>query len=319
MNDAHEIEQTAAQWRVRRDRDDWSDADQNILDAWLAESTAHRVAWLRMDYGWQRIDRLGALQAQSLSQTVALPSQPGRRTFLKPLALAATVAALAVSGFAYRQVVGGTQRYVTEIGGHSVVTLSDGSRLELNTDTSVRTRIGRSTRHVWLERGEAYFEVSHDETRPFVVQVDQQQIVVVGTRFSVRRDPDRLEVAVAEGRVRVELPPTQPKADSVVVGRGEVVVSQAGALRVTAPSTTRVDHEQAWRQGLLVFDDLTLVEAATEFNRYSAKKLVISDKAAEMRISGSFKANNVDAFIRLLQSAYGLHAAHYPDRVEISS
>ena len=76
----------------------------------------------------------------------------------------------------------------------------------------------------------------------------------------------------------------------------------------------------SWRSGTLVFNDVTLEDAAAQFNRYSRRKLVIADaKAANIRIGGSFDARNLDAFARLLNSAYGLKVQTAEDRISVSS
>ncbi|MGJ7904659.1 FecR/PupR family sigma factor regulator, partial [Lysobacter sp. 1R34A] len=67
MESSRQIERSAAQWLVRRDRDDWSVEDQAGLDAWLAASTAHRVAFLRLEAAWAQSGRLKALGAGAVS------------------------------------------------------------------------------------------------------------------------------------------------------------------------------------------------------------------------------------------------------------
>ncbi|MGO4777015.1 FecR family protein, partial [Lysobacter sp. 2RAB21] len=274
--------------------------DQETLDAWLDASVAHRVAWLRMEYGWQRIDRLSALRSprpRDASGTVLrrLRSWPG---------MAAILAVLVTGLLTLLYTVESTQRYATEVGGHQVVTLSDGSRLELNTATELRVKIGARTREVWLDRGEAYFEIFHDKTRPFAVHAGEQRVVVLGTRFSVHREPDRLRVAVTEGRVRVEAP-TPGGQVTAVATRDEVVVAPIDGPPTVVSSSTQVLNALAWRSGRLTFENATLAEAAAEFNRYNRKRLSANGSGTgEIRISGSFDATNPDAFIRLLGRAY---------------
>ena len=59
---AHTVRLAAAEWHDRRERDDWSKDDQSALDAWLAQSPAHKIAFLRVDAAWKRADRLTALK-----------------------------------------------------------------------------------------------------------------------------------------------------------------------------------------------------------------------------------------------------------------
>ncbi|MGE5502392.1 MAG: FecR family protein [Ignavibacteriales bacterium] len=315
MSDHAAIEDRAVLWRNRQEQPDWTPDDQAALDAWLEESTAHRVAWLRVEYGWRKVGRLASLRSP------AAPAEPRRRAlprFHRPAAIAASLAlavglgSLALTGaFTHKA-------YVTEVGGHATVPLADGTKIELNTDTKVRADLEKTQRTVWLDRGEAYFEVAHDASRPFVVYAGERKVTVLGTKFSVRRDHDRVIVAVAEGRVRVE--EVKAKKPPTVVTRGDTVIAEPAATLVTPKSVERVDAELAWRRGLLEFDKSTLGDAAVEINRYNRKKLVVEDpQAAAIRITGSFEAENVDAFARLLRQAFGLNVQEEGDEIRISS
>ena len=311
-----DIEERAALWRARQDEPEWSQADQAALDAWLEESTAHRVAWLRMEYGWRKVGRLSVLKGGVAPQE--------RRPLLsrwRPAAMAAGLAlAVGLGSLVATQQLGGRRVYATELGGHATVPLADGSKIELNTDTKVRAALAEEQRVVWLDRGEAYFEVAKDANRPFVVIAGDRKVTVLGTKFSVRRDGDRVLVAVAEGKVRVDpLRPSAPIPPAVVTG-GDVVIADEVATLVTPKSPARVESELAWRRGLLMFDKSTLGDAVDEINRYNRTKLVVEDAdAAAIRITGSFEAENVDAFARLLREAFGLNVEENGDEIKISS
>ncbi len=95
-------------------------------------------------------------------------------------------------------------RYTTPVGGVASVPIADGSQVTLNTDSQIRIALTNTERDVELRRGEAFFEVHKDPTRPFVVQIGDKRVIAVGTKFSVRRDGDDVEVVVTEGKVQVE-------------------------------------------------------------------------------------------------------------------
>ena len=316
MSDHSAIEERAAHLRHRQEQPDWTPDDQAALDAWLEESTAHRVAWLRMEYGWRKVGRLASLRSPD-----APASTPGRRPLARVWRPAAMAASLAVAiGLGSLVVTDSFTRhaYATEVGGHATVPLADGTKIELNTNTKVRAALADKQRTVWLDRGEAYFEVAHDPTRPFVVYAGERKVTVLGTKFSVRRDGDRIVVAVAEGRVRVEA--VKERKPPTIVTRGDTVIAEPAATLVTPKSIDRVESELAWRRGLLEFDKATLGDAAQEVNRYNRKKLVVEDdQAAAIRITGSFEAENVDAFARLLRQAFGLNVQENGDEIRISS
>jgi transmembrane sensor len=319
------IEEQAARWLLRREEAGWSGEDAAALDRWLDEATAHRVAFLRLEHGWRQVGRLAALRTPE-APMMAPPAGARRRRAVarwRPAALAAGFAlALALGGLAANGwLIPGRKVYETEVGGHSTVPLADGSKVELNTDSRVRTAVTKERRLVWLDRGEAFFDVAHDASRPFVVMAGDRRITVLGTRFSVRRSSDgRVSVNVLNGRVRVEAVNAAPQSPPALITAGERLIAEDRATLVAPPSAEKVSAELAWRRGLLIFDQTTLGEAAAEFNRYNRRKIVIDDPAvAGVRIGGSFDAENIDAFVRLLREGFGLKIEEDQDRYRVSN
>lgn len=317
---ADRIEQQAAVWLVQRERPDWTPGDQAALEAWLEAATAHKLAFWRLEHGWTKADRLAALRGTARPDAPAAsrtrrPRRRWRMATAASLAMAAVLAAAHFGGW----LSAGHARYETPVGGHQTLPLADGSRIELNTDTRVRAAVTASARQVWLDRGEAYFEVRHDARRPFVVWAGERRITVLGTRFSVRRDGDRVKVAVAEGRVEIAPAAAGAPVRAEVVAQGGIAVAQGASTLVTPASPERVSGALSWRRGMLTFDEATLADAAAEFNRYNTTRLVLGDEeAAGVRIGGTFEAGNVDAFARLLGSAYGLRVTERDGAIEIS-
>jgi transmembrane sensor len=323
MTRAQEIEAKAAEWLTRREQPEWSQADQAALDGWLGESMSHKAAYWRLEHTWQMADRIGALSAQDIA--VRPRRKRLRFKWWQAGALAASLLlAVAVIGLHSRPALSpqpSVNTFDTGIGGHRIVPLADGSRIELNTATILRTLISRKRRDVWLDRGEAYFEVAHIEGSTFVVHAGPRMITVVGTQFSVRRDDDKVTVAVVTGRVRVE--DTMPGASSasITVTAGDVAIGLGSSTMVVSKPVAAVEEKLTWRDGRLVFDGTSLAEVADDFNRYNRQQLLISDPSvAAIRISGTFKAANVEAFVRLLKQAYGLKVELTADgKLKISS
>lgn len=304
MTRAAEIEAEASAWLARRDSEQWSLADQAALDAWLEHSTAHRVAFLRLEAALSRVDRLRALPSDS-------PATIEKPWFVRaPVWLAAAAAAVVLSIGVTTWRAEPRNLYETEIGGREMIPLADGSRIELNTDSRVRVAYNAEERQVVLDRGEAYFEVEHDEDHPFVVVVGDQRIVDLGTKFSVRRIGDEVSVIVTEGRVRIEQAgrASQTLAAVDVVEGGVARVAHDEAL-VTQASAETLDAALSWRDGYLVFRDATLGEAAADFNRYNRTQLVIADpELAAVPIGGRFRSDNLEGFVRLIEQGFGVRA-----------
>lgn len=327
MSVAAEIEDRAARWLNRREEAEWSPAEQAELDTWLEESMAHKAAYWRLEHGWREADRIGALGS---GMEIDRPADwgAGWPRWWRQAAIAASLMAIVGTGvtlYEFRPekpaaiAVVADATFDTPIGGRRTVPLSDGSKVEMNTATVLRTAVTGERREVWLDRGEAYFEVTHREGRPFVVHAGSRTVTVLGTKFSVRRDGDKVTVSVVEGRVRVDEANTQ-KASAAIITAGVVAIARGPSTLVTARSEERVESGLAWRDGMLTFDQSTLGEAAAEFNRYNRKRIEIADpETANIRIGGTFQASNVDAFGRLLHDAYGLKIESSAETVKISS
>jgi transmembrane sensor len=316
MKSALSREHTATAWLLRREEDGWSAGDDALLEAWLNADPRNRMAYYRMQFGWQKADRLAALREPSVPMRVDSSRKGWRRRGLVPaFAIAASLAIGVI--IVWQLGVFERHTYTTSVGGRSEVPLSDGTKIELNTDTRLRAEVNAKSRTVWLDNGEAYFDVAHDATRPFVVHGGTRNITVLGTKFSVRRDGDRVEVVVLEGRVRVDDLTASPEP-TVVITRGDIAVSQGLALKIRHSEEHAVD-ELSWRQGMLTFNEMALVDAAAEFNRYNRKQLVVVDpRAAAVHIGGSFDATNVEAFVRLLRQGFGLTVEDEGNVIRIS-
>ncbi len=310
-----ETEEIAARWLLRREEAEWSAGDQAQLDAWLDAAPEHKVAFWRLEYGWRQADRVGAL-GKPLGQATIVKAPVHKRPIW--MMAAASIAVVAVAGAALWGTSQLQKTYDTSVGEERTIALLDGSKIELNTQTHLRTKVDHNARAVWLDSGEAYFEVAHDPKHPFVVHAGTQTVTVLGTKFSVRRDGDHVQVAVVEGRVRVA-GPASATTEAPVITRGDIAIADPASTLLVQNSVNRVNDNLSWRDGRLTFDQVTLGDAAREFNRYNRKKLVIADsQTAAIRIGGSFQATNIDAFARLLKEGFGLRVADNGENVTVS-
>ena len=226
------VEEQAADWLERMDRGDWSEADQSQLDAWLAQAPAHMVALWRLDGAWSFADRLAALRRPSLHETLMAR---GRRVLPVIAKAAAGIVLIAVAGAATMYLVPkpAEKTFATEVGGRKTLELPDGSRIELNTGTVLRLADDGAQRKVWLDKGEAFFDIKHDASRPFVVITAGHRITDLGTKFVVREAADSLEVTLVEGRARFESADTAIKPQLAFLSPGDVVVATATSMDVT--------------------------------------------------------------------------------------
>jgi transmembrane sensor len=301
---ASAIKDRAADWLERADRADWNERDAVELESWLSQTPANRLAYWRVKSAWERAQRLHALDLEKFQE----PETRGRfwPAFVK---IAAAVSAIAFLGFAAKSLLPQTreQTFSTGIGGHKIVSFADGTQVELNTDTVVRTKLSARERTIILEKGEAYFQVTHNASRPFAVIAGDRRITDLGTKFLVRHDPSRFEVALTEGRARFDAS-DGVNDPSVLLVPGDVVLEKNGALSLLKKNAGELADELGWRRGVLVFSHATLADAAAEFNRYNDGRIVIADPAtASITIGGTFATNNVGGFVQLARNLLGLH------------
>src|SRR5882757_6784525 len=197
-----QIEEYAAEWLARRDSGHWSDADQAELNDWLRASTAHRVAYLRLEAAWGQAGRLKALGAGFPADHIPAPGAWSNHPFFKSdtgaaptlsvpqktkrrwaYSIAASVLLCAIGATAWHFYSPPRASYETIVGGLEAIPLSDGSHMTLNSDSEVKVAVTDQERGVELNHGEVFFEVAKDPTRPFIVKAGHARVIAVGTQF----------------------------------------------------------------------------------------------------------------------------------------
>jgi len=310
-------DECASDFLIRRyDLEGWNEADQLALDSWLEESLANRSAYWRLKETWKRADRLDALCPMSAPDTASVTRQ-SPKLGLKLAAVVALVTLLGGAAWFVQQPA--TRTFATAVGERSNLQLSDGSRVELTTNTTVRVSTGAKDRKVWLDKGEAFFQVVHDDRRPFVIHALDFKVVDLGTEFSVRREANRIEVMVLKGRVRIDPPADEARGKAMHLTAGEMAVADNHSISITRRSESEIVDALSWRKGILVFRSAALSEVAAQFNRYNTQKIVIDDpRVADMTISARLPATDVDAFARVARNFIGLKVEQSGDEIHLS-
>jgi len=317
MQSARDVRTQAAAWLERRQRPGWSEADQTEFDAWLAQSLANRTAFWRVNDAWARADRLRALGHPIQPEKTTEPRSP-MPLFLKFAAGIAIVAVMSAGYLAY-SAKASERSYSTDIGGRELITFVDGTRIELNTDTVLRTRMTTRERTVWLDKGEAYFRVKHDPAHPFIVYAGVGRVTDLGTAFLVRRSAGSLKVALLEGRVRLGEASGDGASRSALLRPGDEATTTGRSIVVKHEAKDALENETSWRHGMLAFKYTPLSAAVAEFNRYNRQKLVIADPAvARLTIYGTFPTDDVEAFVDVTKHVLRLHVKNSGDDIVIS-
>jgi transmembrane sensor len=300
------ISERAGEFFERRRFGEWSDADQAELNAWLAESTLHRIAYLRLEGIAADTGRLVALRPFGSGR-----SAPGgfgailRRGFIVPLLAAASIALAALWGdpFIASLLQPPDRVDSTDVGGRTLLSFADHTQIELNTNTAVRLRMTTAERTIWLEKGEAWFHVAHDAAHPFTVIVGKHRVTDLGTEFLIRRDTVAVDVTLLNGRAALSTEGLQ----TATLGSGEEAIATPTALSVTRKTPQELADELAWRRGVLVFRHTRLADVVREFNRYNAVKLVIADPSiADLKIVANVKTDDYESFLQLAEDVFKL-------------
>jgi transmembrane sensor len=229
----------------------------------------------------------------------------------RPLAIAASIVGVIALGFALtnhdRIVERMTSTYATDVGEQRSLTLPDGSVVQLNSRSKLRTQFETNARIVEMLEGEAVFTVAKDASRPFRVRTASSEIVAIGTAFNVKAARTRTVVTVLEGKVRVNEraetrtgrgPSVSVDPVELLPGDQLIIDDARAAIRITLPDP---QIATSWTERRLVFDDTQLATVSEEFARHTTKRIVIEDDAiAQRRISGVFDATDPQSLVQFL-------------------
>ncbi len=299
----------AAAWFTRLDNTKLSNKTVSDYFAWRKDPL-NRAAYDEISRisgtarGLRDDPEIQAVVAQALNRSpwwreVASAMQARRGLYLTGGALAAGAAAVVLTLF-----VQGGQRYSTGVGQQLSVDLADGSKARLNTDSRLRVRFVQGERRLYLERGQAFFDVAHDAGRPFIVDAGRAQVRAVGTRFDVRRASEDVEVTLAQGRVQVTPAGGSTKAWTLYPGQ-HIRIDRD--LAKAAPTPIDVETATAWTSRRILLRDVPLDQAVAEVNRYSRVKVALGPGAPrEAKINGAFDTGDIESFAAQASDGLGL-------------
>lgn len=297
---ASAIEEQAARWVARLDREGRTAELVAQLETWLHGDSRRRGALLQAEAAWLLLDAAGPAASRP---------EPGRRLrFAGRRLLQGGVAAALAAGVAAVLVL--TPRgdsYVTAVGEIRSIPLSDRSIAAINTSSRIEVAFEPHRRRVRLDQGEVFFKVAKDRTRPFVVEAGDVRVEAVGTAFSVRRRADGADVLVTEGVVRAWTVGAEDRAVRIASGARAFVTDDAVA--VTTPAPSAISRQLAWRAGQIELAGETLADAVIELNRYNDRKISVRDAAVgSRRLYGVYHTDDPEGFAKAAALSLGAHA-----------
>lgn len=252
-------------------------------------------------------------------------SKKGEPT-LKYLSIAASLVVIAALLFLFYQkeasyaMKRNINEMITQKGSKSRLILPDGTTVILNADSKISysKHFNESSRNITLI-GEAYFDVTHDPSRPFIVHTSKANIKVLGTRFNVRDYPDDAQLATSliKGKVKVTIKGATGKtfilkpSDKLTIDKAlvEDIRTMEKAFQLTP--VTQLDSviaETSWVSNKMVYANRPFPDIIKDLERQFDVSIHVSKEAIKKyRYTGDFEENNIDDILRILQIIKPFH------------
>lgn len=277
----------AAAWLARLRAHDRTREDEARFREWLAADPINAQRFEHVSTIWDDMDAL-----RDVPRT-----EPKPRLLTRRRLLTGSLAACTVGGLGLQWSLATAGVYTTALGEQRRLTLEEGSRLVLNTATSVKVRFDENRREIELRRGQAFFDVSSDP-RPFSVKVGAHDLTVQRGRFDLRLEEQQLSVLAINGIATLSEDSESGK-QLARFGNGERVrIDAEFHLEQDRPN---VNDLLAWQSGQAAFRGEALARVIKEMNRYTERELVLADeRASALRISGVYRVGDNRAFARSL-------------------
>ncbi len=267
--------ETAAAWYVQLHSSAVTERDRAACTRWRARDPRHEDAWQRV---LVIVGALRGVPAGLAQPALGREQRFDRRTAVKALALLAAVP-VAYAGW---RVQGYGADLRTATGEQRVQRLVDGSRLQLNTATTVDLDFNAERRLLRLHRGEMFLQSDVTTSQPLIVATEHGEIHSKGATLLVRCDGGQTRLVVEQGRCEG----TVKGANSVAVEAGFGVHLDADGVSLPALADA---HAGDWTRGVLHADNMRLADFAAELGRYRPGLLRCDPAVADLRISGAFQ------------------------------
>ena len=320
----------ASAWVVKLNVGKLSREEAFAFEDWLNESAAHRQVFNELAGVWHDVGDMFDSQEAGVREPLSLSRVLAAWARLNPVKTwgALTAACLLLVSVSWVVTSGLTPLeqpalapmvLVTAVGENKTANLSDGSVVQLNTNTRLEIIYLPAERMIKLEQGEAHFDVAEIPSRPFRVYAGEGVIEAVGTAFAVQLKETSTEVIVTEGKVKLtrvqtstftnKMAATAAKETIATVEAGRNAVFDKALISVEEIDQNQVEKKLSWQKGMLLFDGDTLETAVREFERYTTTDMVILDEdIRNIRIIGYFGAGDTDKFLNALEASFQIAA-----------
>lgn len=331
------IKEQAGDWLAKIDQGSLTPEQVEAFQQWLSQSEFHRQYLEKLARNWDSMSILSELaELFPLNEPEQQPKVETSRVSRLPFWMMTAISACLLAAVLTFNLNTETQQYTTSVGQQSSVTLVDGTKVDINTDSHLQVDFSGDIRAVHLFKGEANFEVAKNPKRPFVVYAGSGMVWAVGTEFNVRYTDDNVDVMVTEGTIKVYAEAEQHVQEPQLVldSDSALDLSQYEAIAIAGQSISFsqtiqqhdevepevVDKKLAWHSGHLSFSGESLEQALEEISRYTDKKIVIVDPGIkDIQVGGYFKTSDIDGLLASLGQGFDLKVEHVsPQRIHVS-
>lgn len=348
------VDEAAETWLIKMQSPSFSQADEQSFFQWLESSPANQAAYLRAEALWhslghsaelnQKLDKT-LFQANTAADSTLEPSlssphslspapKKARRLTGTSMLFAALAACLAMIVVMPNWDNWQGQQIQTGTGEQLRLSLSDGSRIQLNTQSTMQISMHENYRLLELEHGEAYFDIAHDPSRPLLVKTQGAYVRVLGTRFNVYSDAHRTQVSVVEGKVDVstdksftELTQANYHTKRALTANEQLQIRYLKSnnwfedMFGNSPASKRSDVSQinsqdvlAWQRGEAIYDNISLQAVIEDLNRYYPGSIRLQDdQLGKQNLVAALRLDDKEAALNTLASSMALDVVELAD------
>ena len=297
--------------------EEWKNAsEQNRIlyaqyaSAWNQPADSSLKLNIDIDAEWDRMNRYIRSGDKQIKRVIGIP----RNTFYAAAAVVAFLLMSTLGYFAFRGQISGET--VVASAGTMIQAMPDGSAITLNKGAQIRyaSAFKGNTREVSL-KGEAFFDVAPDKSKPFIIEAEKLMVKVVGTSFYVNAGADSTLVVVKSGKVAVYIPGHENEAVYLLPGQKASFTATGNTIEVKQNAD---NNYISWKTHIFEFNNTPLPEVLKQINKaYNCNMVLKNESFKECRITSTFDNLSLDQVIDILQKLLNLKIEKKQDCIEL--
>lgn len=303
-------EDEAATWAILLADAPGDNGLQTRFDAWLQAGPINAAAWERTQRAWKGLGQLDATTRDTWPDSSGnpLPSHlaaPSSAASAQRRHQWRTLTGLAIAGCLLLMILPTLKRhlaadYITGSGEQRTLTLADNSHVYLAPESALAVNYDDRARRVTLLTGQAFFRVTPNSRRPFIVTAETTRTTVLGTAFGVERRDNGTRVTVAHGRVKVTDGSSDTNQTLTAGDRLTMTWNDKALLTHIAPAEVA-----SWRRGVLIVRHQTIGQVVDALRPYLYGIVIVTGDFAQRRVTGLYHLDDPTSTLKKLVHTQG--------------